>query len=110
MSATTDSINNEPIASGVQALIERLRQEGVDAGRSEAEKLVEEAESRAKWIVSQAQEEADRLLTKARETVEREKTAADEALQVAAGTPSSGSSPSSPSASRAKCDDSSPTR
>lgn len=84
MSATTDSINNEPIASGVQALIERLRQEGVDAGRSEAEKLVEEAESRAKWIVSQAQEEADRLLTKARETVEREKTAADEALQVAA--------------------------
>lgn len=84
MSATQDSVNNEPVASGVQALIERLRQEGVDAGRGEAEKLVEEAESRAKWIVSQAQEEADRLLAKARETAAREKTAADEALQVAA--------------------------
>ena len=84
MSATQDTINNEPIASGVQTLIERLRQEGVDAGRTEAEKLVAEAESRAKWIVSQAQEEAEKIVGKARETAEREKTAADEALQVAA--------------------------
>ena len=37
-----------------EELIERLRDEGVQKGRAEAERIVADAESRARWLVSQA--------------------------------------------------------
>jgi V/A-type H+-transporting ATPase subunit E len=56
---------------GVEALIQKLKQEGVDAGQTQAKAVVEEAEQRAQWIVDQAKEEADRLLTQAKEEARR---------------------------------------
>lgn len=72
------------ISSGVEALIERLRDEGVNAGQAQAEKILSDAETRAKWIVSQAEEEAERVVRSARAEAERARTAAAEAMQVAA--------------------------
>lgn len=80
----SDKTNSVLLSNGVEVLIERLREEGVDKGRQEAERIVRDAEHRAEWLVSQAQEEADRLLVAARAKSERLERSTQEALQVAA--------------------------
>jgi len=74
----------EATASGVDELIKRLRHDGVETGRQEAERIIKDAESRANWLVNQANEQAEQLLTKARVETDRFRAAAEEALQVAA--------------------------
>lgn len=74
----------QAVSHGVEELVERLREEGVKAGRREAERIVADAEARAKWLVAQAQDEADNLIAKARKEARALKTSADDALQVAA--------------------------
>jgi V/A-type H+-transporting ATPase subunit E len=74
----------EATASGVEELIHRLRHDGVEAGREEAARIVEEAEQRANWLVEQARAEADELVADAQKETERFREAAKEALQVAA--------------------------
>ena len=76
--------DKHPVSHGVEELIERLRDEGVKAGRSEAEKIVADAETRARWLVEQAQDEADNLIGKARADAQALRNSADDALQVAA--------------------------
>lgn len=71
-------------ASGVEELIHRLRHDGVEAGREEAGRIVQDAEKRANWLVEQAKAEAEELLADARKETERFRTSAEEALQVAA--------------------------
>lgn len=48
-------------SQGVQSLIDRLHEDGVNQGKSAGKKIVAEAESRAEWILQQAQEEAIRI-------------------------------------------------
>ena len=74
----------EKVSSGVQDLISRLRDEGVQEGQQKADELVKKAQERAAQIVAEAQTEADELRTKARAEIETERTAAQEALKVAA--------------------------
>ena len=83
MSKGSDSTPH-PIASGVDALIERLRDEGVDEGRSKAQRIISEAETRASWMVSQAREEAERIISRAREEARRSQKGAEEAMLIAA--------------------------
>ena len=71
------------VASGVDTLIARLRDEGVKSGRSRAEQLVKEAEVRAEAIVKEAQERADRIVSEAREEAENLKRAGNQALELA---------------------------
>lgn len=73
----------EGASSGVEALIERLRDEGVESGRREAERLTTDAQKRANWMVEQAEREAEELLEKARSEAERLRKAGEEALAVA---------------------------
>lgn len=70
-------------ASGVDELIKRLRHDGVEAGRQEAERIIDDAESRANWLVNQAEGQAEQMLAKARDETERFRASAREALQVA---------------------------
>lgn len=71
-------------SSGVEALIERLKNEGVVAGQEKAEDLVLNAQKRAEWIVEEAELEASTLIQQAREEVERIKSAGQDALKLAA--------------------------
>ena len=48
-------------SQGVQSLIDRLHDDGVNQGKSAGKKIVAEAESRAEWILQQAEEEAIRI-------------------------------------------------
>lgn len=72
-----------PASSGVEALIDRLRAEGVEAGRAEAERIVVEARRQAAAIVQEAQAQAQDVLRKAREDADRTRAAGEEALRVA---------------------------
>ena len=71
-------------SAGVEALIERLRKEGVDDGRAQAEKIVADAQHRADWVIKQAEKEADETVAKARATAEQMKSAGEDALRIAA--------------------------
>ena len=73
-----------PIASGVEELIARLRDEGVDEGRSKAQRIISEAETRASWMISQAREEAERITSRARREARRSQKGAEEAMLIAA--------------------------
>jgi V/A-type H+-transporting ATPase subunit E len=76
--------NTKPIASaGVEALIERLKNEGVTAGQEKAEDLVINAQKHAEWIIEEAELEANALLEKARKEATDLKTAGQDALKLA---------------------------
>lgn len=61
MPATTN-----PSAQGVQELLDKLRDEGVAAGQSQAERLVSDARVQAMEILDRAKAEAEKLLADAR--------------------------------------------
>jgi V/A-type H+-transporting ATPase subunit E len=70
-------------ASGVKELIDRLRDEGVQAGKDEANRLVKTAEEKAVAKVAKARKEAQQITDKAKAEIEAERAAAKESLKVA---------------------------
>jgi len=70
-------------ASGVEALISRLREEGVSAGRGEAERLVADAQARAREILGKAEAEAKAKVAEARSEADKLRRAGEDALRVA---------------------------
>jgi V/A-type H+-transporting ATPase subunit E len=75
--------DSHPVASGVQELIDRLRDDGVRAGEREAQRLMEEARRKASQIIAEAKQQTDEYRDQARTEIERERGAAKEALQLA---------------------------
>lgn len=71
------------VSSGVQELINRLRDDGVKAGKEEADQVLREAREQAAKIINHAKAEATEMLDKARSKIETEKAAAHESLRVA---------------------------
>ena len=71
------------ISSGVQGLINRLRDDGVKAGQEKADQVLREAREQAAQIVAQAKSEATEMLDKARSEIETDKVAAHESIRVA---------------------------
>lgn len=70
-------------SAGIEELIARLRQEGVDEGRAEAERVLTEAESRASVILTDAETDAKSRLDSAEAEITRLKRAGKEALEIA---------------------------
>lgn len=70
-------------SKGVDALIAKLREDGVAAGQAEAERLRTDAEQDATRIVAAAKEEAEKNLDRARKSADNYRTAGEEALKVA---------------------------
>ena len=81
--ANKKTSNSAQVASGVEALIDRLRNEGVVSGRTQAEQIVKEAQDQADSIVKQARKQADQIVSQAREEVENLERAGKESLEVA---------------------------
>lgn len=69
--------------SGVEALISRLRDEGVCAGRSEADRIVAEAQAHAREILEKAETQARTLRQDARNEAEALRRAGEDALRIA---------------------------
>ncbi len=72
-----------PPASGVDALIAKLRDQGVSAGRGEADKIVAAAQAQAKQIVDKANAEAKAHLAAAHKEGDAYQSAGEEAVKTA---------------------------
>jgi V/A-type H+-transporting ATPase subunit E len=79
---TKTPLNGLP-SSGVEALIDRLRDEGVADGRRQADELIVEARHDAEGIVAEAKHEAEGILRQARLEAEMVRNAGEEALRTA---------------------------
>lgn len=71
-------------SSGVEALLDRLKNEGVVAGQEQAENLVTNAQKRAEWIIETAELEAKELVDQARKEAEDISLSGQDALKLAA--------------------------
>ncbi len=73
--------NNE--ASGVQQLIDRLHQEGVDKGRTGAEMLLAEARKEAAAVLDDANQQAEAIRKSAQTDADQMKSKGEEAVRLA---------------------------
>jgi V/A-type H+/Na+-transporting ATPase subunit E len=71
-------------SSGVQELIDRIRDQGVQAAQAEADGLLSQARQKATDIVAQAKAESEALHEKARAEIEAYRLASTDALRLAA--------------------------
>lgn len=71
-------------ASGVSELIQRIRDEGVEKARDEAEQIIYKAKQKAATLVADAQELAQLELESSRLKIVTEEHASQEALKIAA--------------------------
>jgi V/A-type H+-transporting ATPase subunit E len=76
--------DGQEVTHGVEALIARLREQGVDQGREEADRLISEAQERRRRIIEEAEAEAQRRRDAAQAEVDRMRETAHEALETAA--------------------------
>ncbi|MET0049972.1 MAG: hypothetical protein ABW095_02700 [Candidatus Thiodiazotropha sp.] len=70
-------------SSGVETLIERLRNEGVTEGQRHADRLIAQARHEAEQIVNKALGEAGEILKQARDESDRIRSAGEDALRTA---------------------------
>jgi V/A-type H+-transporting ATPase subunit E len=78
-----DETTSRKTAAGIEELIARLRQEGVDEGKAEAERIVAEAEERARRLLDDAETRAEAIVHNATKEAERQRAAGEEALVIA---------------------------
>jgi V/A-type H+-transporting ATPase subunit E len=72
------------VSAGVEELIERLREQGVERGRAQAAALVDEASREAKRLLGDAGEQARGIVEQARREAGRLESSGKEALRIAA--------------------------
>lgn len=71
------------VAAGVEALISRLRDEGVQSGRRQAEEIVAQAQADARHTLEMARSQAERIVADARRQAESLEQSGREALELA---------------------------
>jgi V/A-type H+-transporting ATPase subunit E len=71
-------------SSGVEQLIDRLREQAINAGQSKAEDIVADAQKRAAWLIGEAEQEAKNIVNKAQAEADALKNAGIDALNLAA--------------------------
>ena len=70
-------------SSGVQELIDRLREKGVEEGKEQADQLLAEARRRASEMLDEARQEAAHIVQRAKEEADGLRAAGEEALRLA---------------------------
>ena len=70
-------------SSGVDELIQRLREQGVAEGQSQAEELLKQTRRRAEERLDEARREAEDIVAKAREEARQTTDAGEEAVRLA---------------------------
>jgi len=83
MSLKQSHKKSQQISSGIDELVGKLKNDGIQAGQQKALDIIAEAEKRADQLERQAKEKADAMLKESHERIEREEQAAKDALQLA---------------------------
>lgn len=73
----------EEISTGVQELIDKLKNRGVGEGQKQAEQIIKDAQNQAVNILYQTEKQADKLLADAHQKIEAERKASHEAIKTA---------------------------
>ncbi|MDJ0837706.1 MAG: hypothetical protein QNK37_14415 [Acidobacteriota bacterium] len=71
------------LTSGINQLIERIKQEGVDAGRVENERIVREAQNQAEQLLAEAKQKAEAMVADAQTQADEMRTRAESDLRLA---------------------------
>ena len=79
----SQSLDKKQAASGVQELIDQIREKGVNEGKNKGTRIVKDAEQRAEWIIKQAKEEAESIKQEAEHNARFVKDAGKDALGLA---------------------------
>jgi V/A-type H+-transporting ATPase subunit E len=79
----SDAPQGNLTSRGIQELIDELREKGVNAGKEESSRLVEDAENRAAWILEQAEAEAAEIRSKAEKDAAFIRKSGADALEMA---------------------------
>ena len=77
-------MTEKKLSSGVQDLINRLRDDGIAQGKETADQLVAEAHKTSKTIVDKAHRDAEEIVGKAQREAEKFRKSAADAVQLAA--------------------------
>ncbi|MEX1315762.1 MAG: hypothetical protein AB1Z22_01395 [Synechococcaceae cyanobacterium] len=85
MAQQRSSRKNTPVqvAAGVEELIARLRDQGVEAGRRQGEEIVAQAQADARHTLDQAHQQAERIVADARREAQNLEQSGTEALELA---------------------------
>lgn len=75
---------NGILSHGIEDLIDRLKSEGVTAGKNQADEIIKQAKDKAEQIINDARHEAKLYLEVAHNKIKSEQQAAENALQLAA--------------------------
>lgn len=75
--------SQDTIASGIDALVDKLKREGVDAAKQESEQILAEANAQAQQIIASAKQQAEQQLESAHQKIMLERKAAEDALKIA---------------------------
>lgn len=76
-------VETAEMSSGVQELINKLREQGVAEGQQQAHGIIQDAQNEAARIISKAQSQAESILSDAHRKIEVERTSAHEAIKIA---------------------------
>lgn len=77
-------MSNEQLSSGVQDLVDRLREKGIDAGQRQADEMTQNAKKEAHEIIQAAKNEAQQILSRARHEKEQLEKSGRDAMNLAA--------------------------
>jgi V/A-type H+-transporting ATPase subunit E len=77
-------MDNHKLSSGVQELIDRLRDKGIAEGQKQADSIISEAREQAAQIIEKAKKEAGDIMSEAQREAEKYRKNAEEALEIAA--------------------------
>ena len=71
------------VSSGVEDLIQKLRKDGIEAGKSEAARIVDQAKEEAAQIVNEARSKAEQIVSEADKEADRLKKGGEDSLHIA---------------------------
>ncbi len=77
------TLNTNDVSFGVQELLTKLQQDGVGKGRSEADKIVAEAESKAEAILKDAEKQAESIINEAKKESHFIQNSGKDSLEIA---------------------------
>lgn len=80
---SSNRLSSNMVSSGVEELIDKLRSDGIEAGKNTAATLIAQAESEAARIHEEVKQQAEKIISEARLEAQRLQKGGEDALNIA---------------------------